>query len=44
MTEFPQMDHHEVLSVKLAIKRQEHRDLDEAVRALPKKAAPTRSR
>jgi hypothetical protein len=37
MTEFPQMDHREILRVKLATKRQEHRDLDEAVSALHEK-------
>ncbi|MCO4826196.1 MAG: DUF465 domain-containing protein [Amylibacter sp.] len=37
MTEFPQMDHCEILRVKLATKRQEHRDLDEAVSALHEK-------
>ena len=34
MTNSPQMERTEILRVKLAMKRQEHRDLDDAIRAL----------
>ncbi|PLS22343.1 YdcH family protein [Neptunicoccus cionae] len=34
MTASPQMDRTEVLRVKLETRRQEHRDLDEAIHAL----------
>ncbi|WP_069300855.1 YdcH family protein [Neptunicoccus sediminis] len=34
MTSSPQMDRTEVLRVKLGTRRQEHRDLDEAIHAL----------
>lgn len=37
MTNSPQMDRTAILRVKLATKRQEHRDLDEAVEALHEK-------
>ncbi len=34
MTNSPRMDRKDILRVKLATKRQEHRDLDEAIHAL----------
>lgn len=37
MSEPPKMDRKDILKVKLATKRQEHRDLDEAIHALHEK-------
>ena len=37
MTQPPQMNHREILRVTLETKRQEHRDLDEAIHALHEK-------
>lgn len=38
MTDMPQMDAAEVARVKLEVKRREHRDLDDAIRALQERA------
>lgn len=39
MTSTPRMDHTDVLRVKLAVLRREHRDLDEAIHALQERGA-----
>ncbi len=38
MTQPPEMDHEDVLRVKLEVLRSEHRDLDDAIAALADKA------
>lgn len=38
MIQPPEMDHQEVLRVKLEVLRSEHRDLDDAISALTEKA------